>query len=60
MDIISLVIVLIVVGFILWLINTYLPLQPPFKQIINVVVIIAIVLWLLNSFGLLHEHIHIG
>lgn len=50
MDLISLIVVLLVVGLILWLINTYVPLQPPFKQIINVVVVIAVILWLLKTF----------
>jgi hypothetical protein len=60
MDLISLIVVLVVVGVILWLINTYIPMQPPFKQIVNVVVIIALILWILSAFGVLHEHIHIG
>jgi type IV secretory pathway TrbL component len=51
--IVSVVIVLIVVGVLLYLVNTYLPLQPPFKTIINAVVVIAVVLWLLSAFGVL-------
>lgn len=47
---ISLIVTLLVIGFILWLINTYIPIQPPFKQIINVVVIIAVVLWLVTKY----------
>jgi hypothetical protein len=53
MTIVSIVIVLCVVGLLLWLVNTYLPLQPPFKTIINAVVVIAVVLWLLSAFGVL-------
>ena len=60
MDLISLIIVLIIVGVLLWLINTYIPMQPPFKTIINIIVIIVLILWILGAFGLLHEHIHIG
>jgi hypothetical protein len=51
--IVSVVIVLCVVGLLLWLVNQYLPLQPPFKTIINAVVVIAVVLWLLSAFGVL-------
>lgn len=51
MPIISLFIVLVVVGLLLWLINTYIPLDPKIKTIINVVAVIIVVLWLLNVFG---------
>jgi hypothetical protein len=53
MSLISLVIILIVIGVLMWLVNTYIPIAPPFKQIINVVVIIAVVLWLLSVTGVL-------
>ncbi len=50
MPLINLVIVLIVVGLLLWLVNNYIPMQPPIKQILNVIVIICVVLWLLSVF----------
>lgn len=53
MSVLSVVIVLCVVGVLLWLINTYPPMQPPFKTLVNVVVILAVVLWLLSAFGVL-------
>lgn len=59
MDLIQLVIVLIVIGVLLWLVNTYIPMDAKIKQIINVVVIIAVVLWLLSLFTGL-PHIHVG
>jgi hypothetical protein len=55
MSLISLVIILIVIGVLMWLVNTYIPIAPPFKQIINVVVIIAVVLWLLSVTGVLGD-----
>jgi hypothetical protein len=62
MPLISVVIVLIVVGVLLWLVNTYIPMDHKIKTIINVVVVIAVVLWLLNVFGVLGsiENIRIG
>jgi hypothetical protein len=62
MPLISVVIVLIVVGVLLWLVNTYIPMDQKIKTIINVVVVIAVVLWLLNVFGVLGsmENIRIG
>ncbi len=53
MSLVSLVITLIVVGVLLWLINTYIPMQGTIKQIINIVVVICVVLWLLSAFGVI-------
>jgi hypothetical protein len=54
-ELIHLIVLLVVIGVLLWLVNTQLGqfIQPPFLQIINVIVIIAVVLYLLAAFGLL-------
>ncbi|MEQ8282658.1 MAG: Thivi_2564 family membrane protein [Parvibaculum sp.] len=49
----NLVITLIVVGVLLWLVNTYIPMDPKIKQILNVVVVIVVIVWLLQLFGVL-------
>ena len=51
MSLISVVITLVVVGVLLWLINTYIPMDGKIKQIINIVVVICVILWLLSVFG---------
>jgi hypothetical protein len=48
---IHIIITLIIVGVLLWLINTYIPMASSIKTILNVVVVVAVVLWLLNIFG---------
>ena len=53
MPLIQLVIVLVVVGVILWLINSYIPMQSTLKRILNVVVVVAVVVWLLSVFGVI-------
>ena len=53
MPLIHLVLVLITVGVILWVINSYIPMQATIKKILNVVVVIAVILWLLSVFGLI-------
>lgn len=53
MPLVQLVIVLIVVGVLLWAVNSYIPMDAKIKNILNVVVVIAVVLWLLNVFGVL-------
>ena len=62
MPLITLVVVLVVVGVLLWLINTYIPMQGTIKSILNAVVVIGVVIWLLQAFGLLGslENIHVG
>jgi hypothetical protein len=51
MSLITIVITLIVVGVLLWLVNTYIPMDGKIKKILNIVVVVAVVLWLLNVFG---------
>ena len=53
MDLVTLVITLVVVGVLLWLVNTYIPTDAKIKKIINIVVLVAVVLWLLRVFGVL-------
>lgn len=50
MPLLSIVIVLIVVGVLLWLVNTFIPMDARIKNILNIVVIIVVVLWLLQLF----------
>jgi len=52
---INVVIVLVVVGVLLWLVNTYIPMAGTIKSILNAVVVIAVVIWLLQAFGLLES-----
>jgi 1-acyl-sn-glycerol-3-phosphate acyltransferase len=59
---VTLVIILVVVGVLLWLVNTYIPMDGKIKGILNAVVVIGVVIWLLQALGLLGtiENIHIG
>lgn len=53
MPITTVLIVLVVVGVLLWLVNTYIPMDRKIKSILNAVVVILVVIWLLRAFGLL-------
>jgi hypothetical protein len=55
MPLIHVVIVLVVVGVLLWLVNSYIPMAGSIKMILNAVVVIVVVLWLLSVFGLIGE-----
>jgi len=51
MSILTILIVLIVAGVLLWIINSYIPMDGKIKTILNVVVVIVIIVWLLKAFG---------
>lgn len=53
MSLLSIIITLIVVGLLLWLVNTYIPMDRKIKNILNIVIVIAVVIWLLRAFGVL-------
>lgn len=55
MTLISLVTTLIVAGVLLWLVNTYIPMDAKIKKILNAVVVIVAVLWLLSVFGVIGQ-----
>lgn len=55
MPLIYIVLVLIVVGMVLWLINTYIPMAGSIKTILNVVVIVAVCVWVLQAAGLWNQ-----
>jgi len=55
MPLLNVVLTLIVVGVVLWLINTYIPMQGTIKSILNFVVVAAVILWLLYGFGVLNH-----
>jgi hypothetical protein len=62
MPLVQVLVVLIVVGVLLWLVNSYIPMAGSIKSILNAVVVILVVLWLLNVFGVMHSlsTIHVG
>ena len=53
MPLLTIFIVLVVVGVVLWLINNYVPMDRKIKNILNIVAVIVVVIWLLQVFGVL-------
>jgi hypothetical protein len=53
MSLLTLVVVLIVVGFLLYVVQRYIPMEPIVKQILVAVVVIVLILWVLSAFGIL-------
>jgi len=52
MSLLNILIAIIVVGVLLWIINTFIPMDRKIKQIFNIVVVIVLIIWLLKVFGL--------
>lgn len=54
MPILTIIIVIVVVGFLLWLVNRFIPMQPTVRSILNGLVVILLVIWLLDLFGIIN------
>jgi hypothetical protein len=52
MPLITIVITLVVIGVVLWLINSFIPMASSIKTLLNVVVVVCTSVWLLQVFGL--------
>jgi hypothetical protein len=55
---IHVVLVLIVVGVLLWLINSFIPMDSKIKSLLNIVVVIGVIIWLLQAFGIMGSISH--
>lgn len=53
MTLVGIVVVLVVVGLVLWLINTYIPMAGAIKSLLNVVVFVVVLIWLLQTLDLI-------
>jgi len=48
MSLLTLILILVVVGVVMYLINLYVPMDGTIKRIMNIVVIIILLIWLLQ------------
>lgn len=53
MTLLSLLLVLIVIGVVLWAVITYIPMPPAIKNIILVVGVIVAIIYVLSAFGVI-------
>ena len=60
MPLLTILLVLIIAGVILWLVNTYIPMDATIKKIFNAVVIIVLIIWLLKAFGIFNSMMHVN
>ncbi len=51
MTLLDIIIYLVLIGVLLWLINTFVPMAPAIKSILNIVVAVVVIIWLLRVFS---------
>ena len=52
MSLVNIVVVLVMVGLVMWLINTYIPMAGAIKSLMNIVVFVVVMVWALQGFGI--------
>jgi hypothetical protein len=50
---VNIVVILVVIGLVMWLINTYIPMVGAIKSLLNIVVFAVVLIWTLQTFGLI-------
>ncbi len=55
MGLLSLIVIIVLVGVILWAVNKYIPMEPNIKMFLNIVVIVILAFWVLSLFGILPD-----
>jgi len=50
-SLLSLLLAIVVAGVLLWLVNSYIPMDGKIKKILNAVVVVVLIVWLLKVFG---------
>ncbi|HEX7410154.1 MAG TPA: Thivi_2564 family membrane protein [Candidatus Binatia bacterium] len=53
MPLINVIIVLVIVGVLLYIVETLLPIDATIRRIIHIVVVLAVCIWLLQAFGII-------
>lgn len=53
MNLLQLIVILVVIGIVMYLINSYIPMAEGIRRLLNIAVIIFLIIWLLEAFGLL-------
>ncbi len=53
MSLLTVIVVLVIIGVLLYLLNNYIPMDKKIRSIINIIIVIAVVIWLLQTFGII-------
>lgn len=49
MDLLLVVLAIVVIGFVVWMITTYVPMPPGWAKVIQGVTLVVLILWLLSQ-----------
>lgn len=62
MSVLTIIVTIVIVGVILWAINSFIPMDGKIRSILNAVVVILLIIWLLQAFGVLGSlrGVHVG
>lgn len=52
-ELLNLLAVIVIFGVVMWLINTFIPMPPAIKSLLNIVVLIILIIYVLQFFGLI-------
>jgi beta-lactam-binding protein with PASTA domain len=53
MSLLPVIVIIVLVGVLLWALNSFIPMDTKIRNILNAVVVIALIVWLLQGFGVL-------
>jgi hypothetical protein len=53
MTLLSLFLLIIIAGLIMWIVNTYIPMAPMIKSLLNLLVFILLLVYILQFFGII-------
>ena len=48
MPILTVILILVVIAFVMWLVNKYIPMDPAIKNVLYVLVLIVVLAWLIQ------------
>ena len=52
-ELLNLIAIIVVAGVLLWLINTFIPMPPAIKSLLNILVVIILIIYILQFFGII-------
>jgi hypothetical protein len=55
MTLVDIVLVFVVIGLVMWLINSFIPMAGGIKSLLNVVVFVVVLIWILRVFGVVGQ-----
>jgi hypothetical protein len=55
MPLVDIVLIIVLVGLVMWLINTYIPMAAGIKSILNIVIFVVVLIWVLRIFGVVTD-----